>query len=165
MHLRSALAIGVTGALLLACKGDKGDPGEAGAQGAQGTQGPPGTAGTTTFGGLTDVPPALILPMPGGAAAAIVSSITVTASADCGAIAPTPGLEVYIDGQFLAGTDVTQSTFADTSPFPINPPRYVHEVAVAFPNDSQNGTCDHNLHVQQIKLTTAAGVVTIPATN
>ncbi|HVE86930.1 MAG TPA: collagen-like protein [Myxococcales bacterium] len=162
MHKVLAVGLGVAGALLLACTGPKGEPGDPGPQGQAGAQGPPGT---TTFGGITDVPPALVLPFPGGVSSAIISQIVVTAAADCGSISPAPRLEVYVDGVNVGGTDVTQSTFADTSPFPINPARYAHEVAVAFTNDNQNGTCDHNLHVQQIKLTTAAGPVTIQATD
>jgi hypothetical protein len=71
-----------------------------------------------------------MLPFPDGASAAIISQIVVSAASDCGSIAPR--LEVYVDGQLIGGTDVTASTFTDTAPFAINPPRYTHEVALAF---------------------------------
>jgi hypothetical protein len=151
--MRHVFVFVLVGALVIACKGDKGDPGPPGDKGDQGVQGVPGTPGPPgTF--FTD-----------GASAAIVSQIVVRASSDCGSIAPAPHLEVYVDGQLVGGTDVNNSTYADTAPFVLNPPRYAHEVAVAFTNDNQSGTCDHNLHVEQIKLTTAAGVVSIPATD
>jgi len=45
----------------------------------------------------------------GGASASIVTSITVNAKADCGAISPPPRMEVYVNGSLIGGIDVTNS--------------------------------------------------------
>jgi hypothetical protein len=172
-------------------KGEPGPTGPAGPQGPDGPRpiiatggglsgdGSPGaplavsygtTAGTVaagdhnhSFASLSGFPAVANPPVPGGASAAIVTGITVNAKADCASIAPAPHMEVYVNGSRIGGIDVTSSTYADSALFNVTPARYASEIAVVFTNDNQNGGCDHNLWVDHVTLTTAAGPITLRA--
>lgn len=93
----------------------------------------------------------------------MISQIVVTAKADCGSVSPAPHMQVFVDGRMVGETDVTNSTYADSSPFVLTPPRHANEVAIAFSNDNSAGGCDHNLYVEKVVLTTPGGAVTINA--
>jgi hypothetical protein len=85
----------------------------------------------------------------GGAAGAIVSSVSVRARSDCGTIAPAPRMELYVNHSLVGGVDVTSATFGDFA-FTLPAATYAHEVSVAFVNDNSAGGCDHNLYVESI---------------
>src|SRR5207244_1812745 len=111
----------------------------------------PGTINTASnpvdWTKLKGVPSVALTPLPGGASAAIVTSITVNAKSDCGNLSPVPYMEVYVNGALVGGTGVTGSTYADTAPFAVSPARFTSEIAIAFTNDGLSGTCDRNLYV------------------
>lgn len=92
------------------------------------------------------------------ASEAIVSAVSVNAKSACAH--PAPHLDIWVNGALIAGTDVTNSTFADTAVFPVAPTRYANEVALTFTN---GGTCPHNLYIDHITLTTPAGAVALKA--
>lgn len=124
-------------------------------------------AGLRDFNKLTNVPAGLASPA-AGAAAAIITKVTVSAKADvCATPAPAPHFELYINGLLIpgSGTDVLNAVAYKDYPIAIDPPRYASEVTVAFNTDWGSSSCDVNLYVDRIVLGTAGGTTTIPATD
>ncbi len=117
------------------------------------------------FSKLTGIPAGLTNPA-AGAAAAIISQVVVSAKADvCPTPAPAPHFDLYVNGRIVGGKDVTNASAYQPFTIAVAPSRYASEVAVVFTSDWNNGTCDVNLYVEKITLTTAAGNITILATD
>jgi hypothetical protein len=97
---------------------------------------------TSTADGLTNQP---------GATDSIIDQLTVQARSDCGTIAPVPRMAVFVNRELVAEIDIASSSYADY-PVKLAKPVFASEIAIAFLNDSQASSCDHNLHVKSITL-------------
>lgn len=92
----------------------------------------------------------------------------MSAKADvCATPAPAPHFELYVNGLLVpgSGTDVLNAATYKDYEIAIVPPRYASEVAVAFATDWNSASCNVNLYVDRIVLTTAAGAMAVAATN
>jgi hypothetical protein len=87
-----------------------------------------------------------------GASGSILESFTVNARSDCGTVAPTPRMAIYVNREQVGPEiEVVPASYAA---YEVRLPAktYASEIAVAFVNDSMEGSCDHNLHVESIVL-------------
>ena len=86
-----------------------------------------------------------------GASASVISELTVQARSDCSTVAPVPRMAVFVNREPVAEIEIASSSIADY-PVMLPQPTYVSEIAIAFLNDSDASSCDHNLHVQSVSL-------------